>query len=61
MYAYHFRERLVYIFMDCYNDHQDIKKVLDMITRKSGRKNRPQEGLGKDAQFGSRKTDFPGV
>jgi hypothetical protein len=28
--AYHFRERLVYIFMDCYNDHRDIMKVLDV-------------------------------
>jgi len=34
--AYHSRERLVEIFRDCYNDHRDIKKVLDMITRKSG-------------------------
>lgn len=34
--AYHSRERLMDIFRDCYNDHRDIKKVLDMITRKSG-------------------------
>jgi magnesium-transporting ATPase (P-type) len=57
--AYHSCERLVYIFSDCYIDHRDIKKVLDMITRKSGRKNRPQERLGKDAQFSLRKSRFP--
>ena len=34
--AYHSRERLVEIFRDCYNDHRDIKKVLDMITTQSG-------------------------
>lgn len=34
--AYHSRERLVEVFKDFYNDHRDIKKVLDMITRKSG-------------------------
>ncbi len=34
--VYNSRERLVEIFKDCYNDHRDIKKVLDMITRKSG-------------------------
>ena len=34
--AYNSRERLVEIFKNCYNDHQDIQKVLDMITRKSG-------------------------
>jgi len=36
MMAYHSRERLVEIFLDCYNDRRDIKKVLDMITTKSG-------------------------
>ena len=34
--AYHSRERLVDIFSQCYSDHRDIKKVLDMITTKSG-------------------------
>ena len=34
--AYHSRERLVELFRDCYNDHRDIKKVLQMITRNSG-------------------------
>ena len=34
--AYHSRERLVELFHDCYNDHRDIKKVLQMITRRSG-------------------------
>ena len=34
--VYNSRERLVKIFKDCYNDHRDIKKVLDMITSKSG-------------------------
>ena len=36
MMAYHSRERLVEIFRECYNDRRDIKKVLDMITTKSG-------------------------
>ena len=30
--AFHSRERLVEIFRNCYDDHRDIKKVLDMIT-----------------------------
>jgi hypothetical protein len=34
--AYHSRERLVELFHDCYNDHRDIKKVLQMITRRAG-------------------------
>lgn len=34
--AYHSRERLVELFKECYDDHRDLKKVLDMITRKSG-------------------------
>ncbi len=34
--AFHSRERLVEIFRECYNDNRDIKKVLDMITGKSG-------------------------
>jgi hypothetical protein len=34
--VYHSHVRLVYIFRDCYIDHRDIKKVLDIITRKSG-------------------------
>ncbi len=34
--AFHSRERLVDIFLDCYNDNRDIKQVLGMITRKSG-------------------------
>ena len=36
MMAYHSRERLVEIFHECYADKRDIKKVLDMITTKSG-------------------------
>ena len=36
MMAYHSRERLVEIFRECYSDRRDIKKVLDMITTKSG-------------------------
>jgi hypothetical protein len=34
--AYHSRERLVELFQDCYNDHRDINKVLQMITRRPG-------------------------
>jgi hypothetical protein len=34
--AYHSRERLVELFKDCYDDHRDIKRVLDMITRRAG-------------------------
>jgi hypothetical protein len=34
--AYHSRDRLVEIFQDCYDDHRDIKLVLQMITRRSG-------------------------
>jgi len=34
--AYHSRERLVELFQDCYDDHRDIKKVLQMITRRPG-------------------------
>lgn len=34
--AYHSRERLVDIFRDCYDDPRDIKKILQMITRRSG-------------------------
>lgn len=34
--AYHSRERLVELFKECYNDHRDINKVLQMITRRSG-------------------------
>lgn len=34
--AYHSRERLVEIFQECYDDHRDINKVLQMITRRSG-------------------------
>jgi transposase len=36
MMAYHSRERLIEIFRECYTDHRDIKKVLDMITTKAG-------------------------
>jgi hypothetical protein len=35
--ASHSRERLVDIFKQCHDDHRDVKKVLDMITTKSGR------------------------
>lgn len=31
--AYSSRERLVELFRDCYDDHSDVKSVLDMITR----------------------------
>lgn len=34
--AFHSRERLTEIFRECYKDKRDIKKVLDMITGKSG-------------------------
>ena len=34
--AYNSRERLVEIFRDCYDDHRDVKPVLDMITRRAG-------------------------
>ncbi|MEA2084501.1 MAG: hypothetical protein U9O82_09720, partial [Thermodesulfobacteriota bacterium] len=34
--AYHSRERLVEIFKECYSDHRDPKKVLDMITTRPG-------------------------
>jgi transposase len=34
--AFHSRERLVDIFRHCYDDHRDIKKVLDMITSRAG-------------------------
>ena len=34
--AFHSRERLVEIFRNCYDDHRDIKKVLDMITIRAG-------------------------
>ena len=34
--AFHSRERLVEIFRSCYDDHRDIKQVLDMITSRSG-------------------------
>jgi hypothetical protein len=34
--AFHSRERLVEVFRSCYDDHRDIKKVLDMITTRGG-------------------------
>ena len=34
--AFHSRQRLVEIFGDCYDDHRDIKRVLDMITTRGG-------------------------
>ena len=34
--AFHSRERLVDIFRNCYDDHRDIKTVLDMITTRAG-------------------------
>jgi hypothetical protein len=34
--AFHSRERLVEIFRNCYDDHRDIKQVLDMITSHGG-------------------------
>lgn len=34
--AFHSRERLVEIFRECYDDHRDIKPVLDMITTRAG-------------------------
>ena len=34
--AYHSRERLIELFQDCYDDHRDINKVLQMITQRPG-------------------------
>jgi hypothetical protein len=34
--AYNSRERLVELFRDCYDDHRDVKQVLDMIIGKAG-------------------------
>jgi hypothetical protein len=34
--AFHSREALVDIFRTCYDDHRDVKQVLDMITTRSG-------------------------
>ena len=34
--AYNSRERLVELFRDCYDDHRDVKPVLDMITKRGG-------------------------
>lgn len=34
--AYNSRERLVEMFKTCYDDHRDVKKVLDMITQRAG-------------------------
>lgn len=34
--AFHSRERLVEIFRKCYDDHRDVKQVLDMITTRGG-------------------------
>ena len=34
--AFHSRERLVELFRSCYDDHRDIKQVLDMITSRAG-------------------------
>ena len=34
--AFHSRERLLEMFRHCYDDHRDIKKVLDMITTRAG-------------------------
>lgn len=34
--AYHARERLLEIFRDCYDDHRDLKLVLDRITTTAG-------------------------
>lgn len=34
--AYNSRERLVELFKNCYDDHRDVKPVLDMITRTAG-------------------------
>jgi hypothetical protein len=34
--AFHSRERLVEVFRNCYDDHRDIKKVVDMITTRGG-------------------------
>jgi transposase len=34
--AFHSREALVDIFRTCYDDHRDVKQVLDLITTRSG-------------------------
>ena len=34
--AYNSRERLVELFRECYDDHRDVKQVLDMITGSAG-------------------------
>ena len=34
--AFHSRESLVEVFRNCYDDHRDIKQVLDMITTRPG-------------------------
>ncbi len=34
--AYNSRERLVELFRECYDDHRDVKQVLDMITGRAG-------------------------
>lgn len=34
--AYNSRERLIELFRKCYNDHRDVKPVLDMITHRAG-------------------------
>jgi len=34
--AYNSREKLVELFRECYSDHRDVKKVLDMITGRAG-------------------------
>ena len=34
--VYYSRERLIELFQDCYDDHLNIKKVLQMLTRRSG-------------------------
>lgn len=34
--AFHSRERLAEIFKECYDDHRDVKQVLEMITRQAG-------------------------
>jgi PleD family two-component response regulator len=36
MVAFHSRECLVEIFKECYDDHRDVKQVLDMIARQAG-------------------------
>ncbi len=37
--AFHSREALVDIFRTCYDDHRDVKQILDMITTRSGSRN----------------------